>query len=261
MNKKIINRKHSKIFVLFLFSNLFLGILLSFFLITNVEWNSILANIIFPIFVFIVAIKSCSYAKREFEKNEKQKITIACIPSFFISILYFMYYLFFLTIGLLSLMFSISEEQHKIKIQSVHSPNKNYYCEVFFSPVGAYAAGTGKLNIYCINTYFPLVRKHVYIEDPSYFPIYEVNLPYEFIQWKNNKTICIEKQSEIDVSKIEVYLYIIIKNYFIKQQQFESLYNLSQYNTHGVTYKDTRPEYSPEYYHKIDYRKLFEANR
>lgn len=262
MNKKIINsKKHYKIFVLFLLFNLFLGVLLMFFLITNVEWNSILANIIFPIFVFIVAIKSCSYAKREFEKNEKQKITIACIPSFFISILYFMYYLFFLTIGLLSLMFSISEEQHKIKIQSVHSPNKNYYCEVFFSPVGAYAAGTGKLNIYCINTYFPLVRKHVYIEAPSYFPIYEVNLPYEFIQWKNNKIICIEKQSEIDVSKIEVYLYIIIKNYFIKQQQFESLYNLSQYNTHGVIYKDTRPEYSPEYYHKIDYRKLFEANR
>jgi hypothetical protein len=119
MNKKIINsKKHYKIFVLFLLFNLFLGVLLIFFLITNVEWNSILANIIFPIFVFIVAIKSCSYAKREFEKNEKQKITIACIPSFFISILYFMYYLFFLTIGLLSLMFSISEEQHKIKIQS-----------------------------------------------------------------------------------------------------------------------------------------------
>lgn len=60
---------------------------------------------------------------------------------------------------------------------------------------------------------------------------------------ENNKIICIENQSEIDVSKIEVYLYnlyIIIKNYFIKQQQFESLYNLSQYNTHGVTYKDTR---------------------
>lgn len=74
---------------------------------------------------------------------------------------------------------------------------------------------------YCINTYFP---------------IDDVNLPYEFIQWKNNKIICIENQSEIDVSKIKVYLYnlyIIIKNYFIKQQQFESLYNLSQYNTHG----------------------------
>lgn len=96
---------------------------------------------------------------------------------------------------------------------------------------------------YCINTYFPLVRKHVYIEAPSYFPIDDVNLPYEFIQWKNNKIICIENQSEIDISKIEVYLYnlyIIIRNYFIKQQQFESLYNFSQYSTRGVIYKDTR---------------------
>ena len=220
MNKKTINsKKHSKIFIFFILFNLFLGVLLSFFLITNVEWNSIFANIIFPIIAFIIAKKSCSYSKRKFEKNERRKISLACIPSFFISILYFIYYLFFLTIGLLSLMFSISEEQNKIKIQSVHSPNKNYYCEVFFSPVGAYASGTGKLNVYCINTYFPLVRKHIYVENPSYFPIDDVNLPYEFIQWKNNKIICIAKEAEIDVSKIEVYLYIIIKKYFLKSQQ------------------------------------------
>ena len=128
MNKKTINsKKHSKIFIFFILFNLFLGVLLSFFLITNIEWNSIFANIIFPIIAFIIAKKSCSYSKRKFEKNERRKISLACIPSFFISILYFIYYLFFLTIGILSLMFSISEEQNKIKIQSVHSPNKNYY--------------------------------------------------------------------------------------------------------------------------------------
>lgn len=41
----------------------------------------------------------------------------------------------------------------------------------------------------------------------------------------------------------------------------EILYNYAYYPIRNAVYKDTRPEYSPEYYHKIDYRKLFEANR
>ena len=45
------------------------------------------------------------------------------------------------------------------------------------------------------------------------------------------------------------------------QQETEILYNFSKYNTHGVVYKDTRLEKSPDSYHNIDYHKLFEEQK
>ena len=78
--------------VLLVALNFFLGILLTYFFLTNVEWNSTVANIIFPIVVFIVARISCSYSKRTYEKNKRRLISIACIPCYFSSILYFVYY-------------------------------------------------------------------------------------------------------------------------------------------------------------------------
>ena len=46
-----------------------------------------------------------------------------------------------------------------------------------------------------------------------------------------------------------------------KQQKAEILYTFSTLNTHGVTYKDDRIEKSPEYYHNINYHKLFEEQK
>ena len=46
-----------------------------------------------------------------------------------------------------------------------------------------------------------------------------------------------------------------------RQQEAAMLYKFSTVNTHGVTYKDGRSEKSPEYYHNIDYRKLFEEQK
>ena len=45
------------------------------------------------------------------------------------------------------------------------------------------------------------------------------------------------------------------------QQEAEILYNFSKYNTHGVVYKDTGLEKSPDSYHNIDYHKLFEEQK
>lgn len=45
------------------------------------------------------------------------------------------------------------------------------------------------------------------------------------------------------------------------QQIAEILSNFATYNTHGVVYKDTRSEISPESYHNIDYHKLFEEQK
>ena len=44
------------------------------------------------------------------------------------------------------------------------------------------------------------------------------------------------------------------------QQQYEILYSFSQYNTHGVTYKDTRSDMSLPSYHEIDYYQIFKES-
>ena len=46
-----------------------------------------------------------------------------------------------------------------------------------------------------------------------------------------------------------------------RQQEAAMLYKFSTLNTHGVTYKDDRIEKSPEYYHNINYHKLFEEQK
>ena len=45
-----------------------------------------------------------------------------------------------------------------------------------------------------------------------------------------------------------------------KQQLSEILHSFSQYNTHGVTYKDTRSDTSLPSYHKIDYYQIFKES-
>ena len=42
-----------------------------------------------------------------------------------------------------------------------------------------------------------------------------------------------------------------------EQQLSEILHSFSQYNTHGVIYKDTRIDTSPPSYHEIDYYQIF----
>lgn len=46
-----------------------------------------------------------------------------------------------------------------------------------------------------------------------------------------------------------------------KQEVAKILSNFAQYNTHGVHYKDTRTEMSPDSYHQIDYYKLFKEQK
>ena len=75
------------------------------------------------------------------------------------------------------------------------------------------------------------------------------------LQTEINYLRFLEKQ--ISLLKYEIEL----NNKREKQQEAEILYNLSRYNTHGATYKDTRTEKSSMTYHTINYRKLFEENQ
>ena len=206
MNKKL------ALFHIFLFTNVSLGIIIFVFWTSNLEWNNKIANIFFPFIVFIFSIFTIKYSKKHFEKKQKHKMTYSSILSFIVSGFYFLYYAFCLTFGFLFFLFSISEEQDKVLIQRISSPNEIRYCETFFYPVGAYSGGTGRIKTYCINKFFPLVRKEVYTESKSYFPYGDVTLPYNFVIWEDDKTILVYDSLKIDVSKTQFYIKNVIFN-------------------------------------------------
>ena len=60
-------------------------------------------------------------------------------------------------------------------------------------------------------------------------------------------------EKQIKLLKNEIQL----NNERERQQRAEILYSFSQYNTRGVTYKDTRIDASSSSYHKIDYYQIF----
>ena len=131
MNKKL------ALFHIFLFTNVSLGIIIFVFWTSNLEWNNKIANILFPFIVFIFSIFTIKYSKKHFEKKQKHKMTYSSILSFIVSGFYFLYYAFCLTFGFLFFLFSISEEQVKVLIQRISSPNEIRYCETYFYPIGA----------------------------------------------------------------------------------------------------------------------------
>lgn len=61
----------------------------------------------------------------------------------------------------------------------------------------------------------------------------------------------LEKQIKLLKSEIQ------LNNERERQQRAEILYSFSQYNTRGVTYKDTRIDAASSSYHKIDYYQIF----
>lgn len=205
----------------FIFFNLFFGFIILLFLITNLEWNSKIANVIFPFIVFSFSIFSIKYAKKHFEKHQKRKILFSSFISFFVSGIYFVYYIICLTIGFLFFLFSISEEQDKILIQRTFSPDKVYLCETYFYPVGAYASGNGKIRTYSINKFFPIVRKEVYYEYGTHLCFDENDrLSIDFVLWKDNNLILINKYNEIieiNISQIDFYITNFFRYVFSKK--------------------------------------------
>lgn len=196
----------NKKFYIILSGNIFLGLLIFLFLTTNLEWNNKIANILFPFIVFAFSFFTIKYAKSHFEKPQKHKIIWSSILSFLVSGLYFLYYILCITVGFLFFLFSMSEEHNKVLIQRASSPNNVRYCETYFYPVGAYSGGTGRIRIYCINKFFPLVRKEVYYEPTAHFAYEEEELPFNFVSWKDNKKILIYQTKEISVCEVVFYV-------------------------------------------------------
>ena len=139
--------------------NLASGIILLFLLLTDIEFNSTAANFIFPLLVLISGF--FSYLK--ITKNQKGKI-LFYLPSFAAGFGFYIVVAFLIIFNFSGCFFRLREETGKVRIQRCYSPDKIEYCDAYHYPVGAYSGGTGRVRIFLVNKYFPIVRKEVFYE-------------------------------------------------------------------------------------------------
>ncbi len=189
------------------YCNLLLGIILLFLILTNIELNSTIANFIFPIFVLFLGL--FSYKKNTVKQKEK---LLFYLPSFVGGFGFYIVIIFFFFISIFGSLFWISEETNKIRIQRCYSPNKIEYCDVYHYPVGAYSGGSGRVSVFLVNKFFPVVRKEVFYEPKAHVWIEDKeDIPYEYFVWENNDNIKIHNSNIINIRGITFYPVTMIK--------------------------------------------------
>ncbi len=196
--------------------NLILGSILLFLISTDIELNSTVANLIFPMIVLIVGI--ISYRKITDPKRGK---IFFYLPSFIGGVGFYIIVSFVFLINFIGCFYMISEEINKVKIQRCYSPNQMEYCDVYHYPVGAYSGGTGRVRVFLLNKYFPIIRQEIFYERTAHILIEDEknDIPYNYCVWKDTNNIEIYPQGHstlINVRRITFYPIEILK--YLKQK-------------------------------------------
>ena len=190
---------------LLLLLNPFLALVLWFLLLTDVEWNGWPMNILFPPLVFAVALRSHPLLRNGAGKRRRLGAFLACFPSLLGGTLYIAFGVFCCTIGLMAMLFSLSEERNKTLWQSELSPGGTVRAEAYFYPVGAYSNGLGRERIFLVNKYFPIVRREVFYDYAVYSSPKDTD---RIFRWKDDDTLLLlggVDDGELDVGHIAVY--------------------------------------------------------
>jgi hypothetical protein len=95
---------------------------------------------------------------------------------------------------LLATMFWTDEQQNATLIQRAPSPDRGQVAEVYFFPVGAYSAGSGRIEVYLKYTGLPWIRREIYNLPVSYAN----KDTHDYLKWTDSDTLYIrEKDREI----------------------------------------------------------------
>lgn len=188
------------------FANLLLGMLLLFLVLTDMEFNSTAANFVFPLFVLIFAF--FSYKKIT---GRRKGTALFYIPSFVGGFGFYAVIIFMFLIDFLGSFFWICEEANKARIQRSCSPDKTEYCDVYHYPVGAYSGGTGRVRVFLVNKFFPIVRREVFYENKAHVSLEDDDIPYEYLAWEDDDNIRLADGKIVNVRGIIFYPMAIIK--------------------------------------------------
>ena len=181
--------------------NILLGLFLWFLMLTDLEWNSVIANMVFPLVVFLTALFSYRAATKDADKKKKRRSFWFYVPSFSGAVLYYLFIIVFVFYGFLGCLFWFTEQTHKIKLHRCYSPDRTLYCDMYFYPVGAYSGGTGRVEVYLIPTVFPVLRKDIWYEHKSYIDPEDTSCVY--IRWKDNDTVQMYPLGQSEIIKVK----------------------------------------------------------
>lgn len=187
--------------------NVVLGVVLWFGYLTDYSWAGALLDILFPPFVGAVSLFSLIFVvieKGTSGKTKKAVGSLACIPSLLGGCLSVLSVILMLippfTMGFIFMMTEIGEE---VLIQQAVSPDGLRVAEVYFTPVGAYGSGNGRISVQVKPRLFPVVERDVFSLNASYADENTSN----YLSWVDNETLYIsEVQEELRVGRVGLEL-------------------------------------------------------
>ena len=172
-----------------------------FLILTDIELNSTVANFIFPMLVVIFGF----FSYKKITNRQKGKI-LFYLPSFVAGVGFYIVIAFMLLFAFLGCLFWFREETGKVRIQRCYSPNKIEYCDVYHYPVGAYSGGSGRVRVFLVNKFFPVIRKEVFYEPKSHIWLEDKDdIPYEYFVWEDNDNIKIYNSKIVNVRGVIFY--------------------------------------------------------
>jgi hypothetical protein len=179
----------------FLFAlNVAAGVVLWFGMLTDVSWAGGIADLVFPPLVVVLALASWRVSYSEPVGRARRLFRIACMPALIggaatmLAIALLIVPPF--TLGLL---FAAGEAGQQQLIQSTVSPNGMQVANVYFTGVGAYSGGNGRVSVAVSPRWMPLVERDLYYEGAS-----DAGLDTtRYVRWDGNDTLAIVGEPEL----------------------------------------------------------------
>lgn len=170
--------------------NLALGIFLWFLDSTDYSLRGTISDIVFPPFVFIVAIITLM-AVPDIQKKRISKLV--CLPSLIGAGVHVLFGIMMIIPPFtLALLFSIDEIKNEVQIQQISSPNNAQVADVYFRPVGAYSGGSGRIYVKVTNKLLPFLEREILYLRVSHADENTEN----YLEWIDDSTLYISEINE-----------------------------------------------------------------
>lgn len=181
--------------------NLVLGAFLWFLDSTDFSLRGSIPDIVFPPFVFIVAITTMMIVP---DTQWKRVSKLFCLPSLIGAGVHVLFGIIMIIPPFtLAFLFGIDEIMSEVRIQQISSPNNKQVAEVYFRPVGAYSGGNGRIYVQVTDKFLPFLEREILYLRVSHADENTEN----YLKWTDNNTLYISEINEkipVGTAKFEI---------------------------------------------------------
>jgi hypothetical protein len=184
--------------------NLFLGLILWFIHLTDFSWTGVWPDCLFTLFVGLLGFLSLRTTRNAPNRCLKYVQGFFCLPTILgCSLPVLATIILIFPPFTLGFMFMVDEMQGEVQIQSEISPDQSRVAEVYFTGVGAYSGGNGRILVRLKYHRFPWVERAIYRASKSYVD----GNTRDYLYWVDDNTFFItETQQLVNVNRIDCEL-------------------------------------------------------